>query len=173
MSTDDISVSIPDLFQISLTSGQLNSAIVFTFLSGMWLIKCPRYVLYLPCNCKGYTQQCIWGQCTFTVSLSMQYLRTNKTHSDFNTVYKIEAKARNRIALSAFSLLYAICMVQLAIQWYYVNLIFVTNGETRLSIFETELNRGSIEVFVVFETTFCLMFIIADALLVSHINDIS
>ncbi|KAH9477697.1 hypothetical protein JR316_0009923 [Psilocybe cubensis] len=70
------------------------------------------------------------------------------------------------VILSAISLLYALCLVQQAIQWYYINLILIFNGDTRLDIFFAVLERGSVAVYAVFQFSFCFIFVVSDALLI-------
>ncbi|KAH9478097.1 hypothetical protein JR316_0010335 [Psilocybe cubensis] len=55
-----------------------------------------------------------------------------------------------------------------AVQWYYLNLAIIENGDTRVSIFISALTRGSVTVYAVTQTAFCMMFIVSDALLICY-----
>ncbi|PPQ80023.1 hypothetical protein CVT25_001418 [Psilocybe cyanescens] len=119
---------IPTSFQSSVISSNLNSVIIFTFLTGIY---------------------------------TMLYVVTM-----YSYITKMPANRGRLIVLSTISLLYILCMVQLVLQWYYINLIMITSGDTRESIFFAILGRGSTSVYAVFQVSFCLMFIVSDALLI-------
>ncbi|PPQ93930.1 hypothetical protein CVT25_010671 [Psilocybe cyanescens] len=49
----------------------------------------------------------------------------------FLSATKMPANRARLVVLSTISLLYTLCMVQLVLQWYYINLVMITSGDTR------------------------------------------
>lgn len=103
-------------------------------------------------------------------NLPLQYASSNSRCTDLLTPCKVSKRSANlnrRIILSAISLLYLLALGDFIIEWYYLNLAVVTNGDTRKSIFISTLEGGSPWIFILDDCFYYGVFLVSDMLLVS------
>lgn len=79
---------------------------------------------------------------------------------------KETANLNRRVILSAISALYTLCLAVFIIQWYFLNLSIVVDGDTRASIFDSTLEGGPVWISVLYQSLAFAVFIVSDALLV-------
>lgn len=83
-------------------------------------------------------------------------------------MYNKPANANGRIVLSLISALYVLCLADFAVNWYFLDWVVVTNGDTRDSIFLATV--GGVQwLFILNNILYYCLFMIADGLLVSNL----
>lgn len=80
-------------------------------------------------------------------------------------VLKRQSSPNNRIVLSAISFLYFLALVDSVLQWYFLDVEILTNGDTRDSIFYAALG-GPQWTTAISDVLFTLILMVSDALMV-------
>lgn len=63
-----------------------------------------------------------------------------------------------------------LCLGVFVIEWYYLDLAIIVDGNSRGSIFDSTLNGGPLWVFILHQILFFGVFIVSDGLLVSALD---
>lgn len=96
------------------------------------------------------------------LALLLGYLEKN---SPYHAVSKNSTNMHYHIVLSAISALYLLCFTDYLIQWYFIDLTLVANGETRKSIFLAIMEPPQ-WIWVLTDILVYSSFIVSDGLLV-------
>ncbi|PPQ92897.1 hypothetical protein CVT25_010452 [Psilocybe cyanescens] len=105
----------------------------------------------------------------FPVNVQENQIRANLNSSmllNFLMVSKKPVNSNHCIVLSAISVLYCLCFLYFAVQWYYLDWVLVVNGDTRESIFLATVVDGLDWIWVLCGFLANSMFIISDGLLI-------
>uniref|UniRef100_A0A8H7XVV4 Uncharacterized protein n=1 Tax=Psilocybe cubensis TaxID=181762 RepID=A0A8H7XVV4_PSICU len=75
-------------------------------------------------------------------------------------------KSTGHIVISAISVLYFLCFLDCLLQWYFLNFLIVSNGDTRESIFNWIIVGGKRWMWVLNNFLFYCLFVVSDVLLI-------
>ncbi|PPQ80731.1 hypothetical protein CVT25_001851 [Psilocybe cyanescens] len=76
------------------------------------------------------------------------------------------AHAHRRVVISAITVLYLISFFIFVLEWFFLEFSFVTNGDSRVTIFVASVEGGPFWAFVILEILTFALFVISDALLI-------
>ena len=73
--------------------------------------------------------------------------------------------SQSTLVITAISLLYLVNIVDLAVEWFFLKVVFITNGETRSTAFGAVSQTVALQTLLsdIFTT---IVFVVADGLLV-------
>lgn len=74
--------------------------------------------------------------------------------------------------LTAISALYLLCLGVFIVEWYYMDLAVIIEGDSRGLIFDSTLNGGPLWIFVLHQILFFGVFIVSDGLMVGSLRSL-